>query len=233
MAQHDMILSDTPVLHPANWLRGLRAQVPRKTLRDRWNRICYGPEAPQSDELIFVPPDQIHYTYDSAAGKRPLRRQESGMILGGDWDRCRSDMSRQIKIKSCRMRYVDGAEWPETPLFRKFLKEIAEGRHPDGCRTPEELAQRYEGLDHIYKQTKARGRLLSQAELPDFFRREHGGILVHIGRNGELLRASGGMHRFAIAQILGLPEIPAQLGVVHPEALYKGLLAPLRISRLR
>jgi len=40
------------------------------------------------------------------------------------------------------------------------------------------------------------------------------------------------MHRLAIAQILELPEVPAQLGVVHPEALYKACLVPLRCSRL-
>jgi hypothetical protein len=61
--------------------------------------------------------------------------------------------------------------------------------------------------------------------MPEHFRRAHGGILIHPGREGTLLRASGGMHRFAIARSLDLPEIPAQPGVVHPQALYMNILA--------
>ena len=46
------------------------------------------------------------------------------------------------------------------------------------------------------------------------------------------MRASGGMHRFAIAKILDLPEMPAQLGAVHREAVRRNLLPPLRRSVL-
>ena len=223
-----LAFADHPSLHPANWLRDLEAQVPRKAIRDFWNRFRYGPEAPVSDERIFVPPLDIRHSYDARAGKRPLRRQHSGMIIGGDWDLCRVPMAGQIKIESSRMRYLDGLRWDQTPLFEKMLREVAEGKRPDGCESRADVVHRYETLDRIFEETRRRGRLLSQSELPEYFRREHGGILVHIGRNGELLRASGGMHRFAIAQILELPEMPAQLGVIHAEALYKGLLARFR-----
>lgn len=49
--------------------------------------------------------------------------------------------------------------------------------------------------------------------------RESGGVYVHINRNGEAIFGGGGIHRFAIARILSLDTIPAQLGVVHEEAL--------------
>ena len=57
-----------------------------------------------------------------------------------------------------------------------------------------------------------------------------GGILMYVGRDGTLLHAGGGVQRFAIAKILDLPEIPAQLGVVHPQTIYMDLLTPLRKS---
>ena len=48
--------------------------------------------------------------------------------------------------------------------------------------------------------------------------RERGGILVHIGSDGEPCFAGAGYHRFAIAKILNL-RFPAQIGCVHIEAL--------------
>ncbi|MAU45540.1 MAG: hypothetical protein CMP09_12095 [Yangia sp.] len=226
-----MAFADSPTLHPANWVRDIRAQVPRKALRDLWNQLRYGAEAPRSDECIYLDPCDITDSYDRRLTGRALRRNHSGMVLGGDWDTHRSRFDETIKSVSARMHYEDGLPWEETPLFDRMLREVAEGKRPDGCNSREDVEHRYEALDRIFEETARRGRLLTQAELPDYFRREHGGILVHIDRDGRPLRASGGMHRLAIAQILKLPEIPAQLGVVHADALRKGLLPPLRQQR--
>ncbi len=227
-----MAFADHPTLHPVNWLRDIEAQVPRKLARDVWNRFRYGPDAPLSDEPVFLDPLAVRDSNDSATGGKRLRRQQSGMIVGGDWDRCRTPFAANIKARSCRMHYLDGVPWEDTPLFARMMRHVAEGRRPDGCNSREDVLDRYQTLDRIYDETRRRGRLLTQSELPCYFRREHGGILVHIDRDGQPLRAGGGMHRLAIAQILELPEIPAQVGVVHPEALMKGLYAPLRRSRL-
>lgn len=223
-----MAFADTPSLHPANWLRDIEAQVPRKAVRDFWNRLRYGAEAPLSDERIFVDPCAVTDSYDGPAAGRLLRRHHSGMVHGGEWDSYRQPFAKNIKCRSAWMHYVDGLPWADTPLFERMLRHVAEGRRPDGCNSYEDVVQRYETLDRIFEETDRRRRLLTQAELPGFLRREHGGILVHIDRNGAPLRAGGGMHRLAIAQILKLQDIPAQLGVVHPEALYKGVFATLR-----
>ncbi|WP_226622786.1 hypothetical protein [Alloyangia pacifica] len=220
-----MAFTDHPTLYPSNWLRDLHAQVPRKALRDMWNRLRYGPGAPLSDELIRVDARDVNYIY---AGKRPLRRQQSGMILGGNWDQQRRSVEDNRKLLSCRMHFEGGTPWRDTPLFQKLLAEIAQGKTPDECATEEQLVARYKRLDEVFEETRRRGRLLTRAELPEYFRREHGGILLHVGRDGTLLRTGGGAHRFAIARILDLPKIPAQLGVVHPQAFYGGLLAPMR-----
>ncbi len=220
-----MAFTDHPTLYPSNWLRDLHAQVPRKALRDMWNRLRYGADAPLSDELIRVDARDVNYVYN---GRQPLRRQQSGMILGGDWDQHRRSVEDNRKLLSCRMHFEGGTPWRDTPLFQKLLGEIAEGKVPDDCATEEELIARYNRLDAVFEETRRRGRLLTRAELPEYFRREHGGILVHVGRDGTLLRTGGGAHRFAIARILDLPKIPAQLGVIHPQAFYGGLLKAMR-----
>ncbi|EIE49123.1 hypothetical protein AL036_02705 [Salipiger aestuarii] len=224
-----MALADHPTLHPVNWLRDIRAHVPRKAARDWWNRVVYGPDAPRSDECVYVDPNAIA---QHAAAPRPRRRRRhSGMVLGGDWDRQIAPVGADRKYVSCRMHFVDGVAWEDTPLFEKLLREIEGGHSPDGCATRADLVHRYETLDRLFDETRARGRLLAKSELPDYFRREHGGVFVHIARDGTALRAGGGAHRLAIARILELPEMPAQIGVVHPLAIANGALARLRRSR--
>lgn len=225
-----MAFADHPTLHPWNLGRTIEAHVPRKAMRDWWNRVLYGPDAPLSDECIYVRPRDVIYGYGGNAGKRPLRRQESGRVVDGDWDLQRYSLENHLKLESTRMRFVDGVPWEQTPLYDGVMRAISEGRAPDGCSTREEILARYAALDRVFEDTQRLGRLLTRAEMPEYFRREHGGILIHLGRDGTFLRASGGMHRFAIAKVLDLPEIPAQLGVVHPQALYMNLLAPLRKS---
>ncbi|WP_146587490.1 hypothetical protein [Puniceibacterium confluentis] len=225
-----MVFADHPTLHPLNLGRTLEAHVPRKAMRDWWNRVLYGADAPLSDECIYVRPADVLFGYDKSGGKRPLRRQESGLVVDGDWDQSRYLLDTHVKLSSSRLHFVDGVPWDQTPLFDRMLAEIAKGHVPDGCATRADVIARYAALDRVYDEVQRRGRLLTRSEMPEYFRREHGGILIHLGRDGTFLRASGGMHRFAIARILDLPEIPAQLGVVHPQALYMNLLAPLRKS---
>ena len=57
--------------------------------------------------------------------------------------------------------------------------------------------------------------------------REMDGIFVHVGRSGDIIFGGGGAHRLAIAQGLKLERVPAQLGVVHREALMSGAFRKL------
>ncbi len=78
---------------------------------------------------------------------------------------------------------------------------------------------RYQALDELFELVASERRLRRQVELNSRSFRELNGVYVHIGRNAEVLFAGGGFHRLAIARVLGLETIPAQLGVVHEEAL--------------
>ncbi|MCC1491526.1 hypothetical protein [Cognatishimia sp. F0-27] len=227
-----MTLSRHPTLHPRNWRRAIEAHVPRKAARDWLNRLRFGPDAPQSDECIYVDPCRVHHQFLGKASRFDLGRQASGRVLAGDWDKARGDIEANMKLQSCRMRWQQGAKWEDTPIHARHRAEIAAGKAPDGMRSLDDLDARAAALDAIFEETRARGRLLAQHELPDMFRREAGGVLIHIGRDGTLLRAGGGAHRFAIARILELTEMPAQLGVVHALAMAENPLIALRKSRL-
>jgi hypothetical protein len=214
--------------------RAIEAHVYRQLVRDVANKLRYGNLAPLSAMTVYPRPRDITHGYARIQGGPRLRRQHSGMVKAGDWDNHRRDMSNDTKLVSCQMRWINGADWEETPIFRQMLEQIKQGLAPDECRTRDDILTRYRKLDSIFEETRARGRMLEMEELPDFYyRRAHGATLVHLARDGTCLRSGGGAHRFAIAHILDLAEMPSQLGVVHPEALWAGHLERLRVSRLR
>ena len=98
-------------------------------------------------------------------------------------------------------------------------KKISNNEISDhGIETEKEIVLRYEELDNIYYQIKKEGRLKSQSELFEGNFREKGGVLIHIGPNGEPYFGLKGNHRFAIAYILNIP-IPAQIGLVHKSSV--------------
>lgn len=202
-------------------------------MRDLWYVLRFGRLAPKSDSAVFVEATSVNFGLAKPRASKRFRRQNSGAVVPGDWDLERIDIEGNTKLKSCRMRWEQGAEWADTPIYQRLMREIGEGKTPDGCATLEDLAARYAALDALFEETRLRGRLLTKAELPDGFRREHGGILLHVARDGTCLRSGGGAHRFAIARILGLPDMPAQLGAVHPGALEGGFLMRLLSPRQR
>ena len=209
--------------------RAFAAGLPAKVVRDVANRLRFGPDAPKSDELIWVSPRDVTHWYkaDPHSGAPRFRRRHSGRVVGGDWDQSRKPFGSQLKLDSIRDHFERGVPWQQTSLFDWMLKQLDDKGLVDECTSREELIARYEELDRIYAEAQRTGTLRPHGAV-NKTRREHGGILVHIARDGTPLRDGGGMHRFAIAYILDLEKIPAQLGVIHADAVTSGLLSTLR-----
>ena len=88
----------------------------------------------------------------------------------------------------------------------------------DGCRNLTDIVRRYDRLDLIFERAKQEGRLRTMEEVNPGCFREEGGVLIHVGPEGELFFGGLGAHRFAIARILKLP-LPAMIGCVHVSAI--------------
>lgn len=219
-----------PPLLPQNLVRSLRAQVPRKAFRDMRNRVSFGAAAPLSDECIYIDPRAVTHRYvpNPKQGAPKFRRAHSGHVATGDWDLSVAPLTGNIKEEAIHQHFLMGVPWEQTALFAKLSCDIAEKGIADDCYTVDELRARYERMDRLYDEASRTGKLLPRDALPDYFRREHGGIFVHIDRNGRAIRSGGGMHRFAVARLLGLTEVPAQVGVVHFDAVQNGLMAAFR-----
>lgn len=225
-----MSLTDYPPIQPGNIFRSIEAKVPQKFLRDMINRARFGTEAPLSDEALYVPLGDVHATYAPGKGAPHFRRTHSGQVRGGDWDLSVKPLVDTVKYLACKAHFVDGKDWADTGIFERHLEIIARNGQSDGCRTLEDLKRRYGRIDALFAETQATGRFRPRCDLPSYFRREHGGVFVHIDRDGRAIRRGGGEHRFAIARILKLPEIPVQPGVIHASAVRDGHIQRLRRS---
>jgi hypothetical protein len=97
------------------------------------------------------------------------------------------------------------------------------GGQYDDCLNLSDVKARLSKLDEIFELAIKNGRLSSRAEVDLNGFREVGGILIHIGPDGEPVFSGAGCHRMAMAILLGQP-FPAQLGVVHVNGLNSPLL---------
>ncbi|SFD46460.1 hypothetical protein SAMN04515678_101191 [Roseivivax sediminis] len=206
----------------------LQAGVPQKSLRDLGNRLRYGRNAPLSDECVWIDPREASHAYKRPKSGPVYLRRHSGTVADGDWDLGRREVDRMPKISACFRHFVDGESWEETGIIDEMLARIDKHGLFDGCRNRADVIARYEGIDRMFDNVARTRRLEPVASRPERFRREHGGVLVHIDRDGRPMLAGNGNHRLAIARILGLERIPAQLGALHRRAWDAGVMEELR-----
>jgi hypothetical protein len=197
---------------PAMVKRAFKRAILRS--RDITNILRYGPTAPRYAERIWVRPKAIQHVlvgrsdYATCSGR--VTRIEHPFRL--------TDLHGTPRMQSCFAHWVDGVPWEETKDHRVMLEAIRQGKDWAGCKSEEDLRRRYEALDDVFQQTRSSRRLKTRKELDPGAYREEGGVLVCIGSNGEPLLYDG-FHRLAIAWILALPVIPAQLGYVDERAI--------------
>jgi len=179
------------------------------------NKIKYGTNGPEFGELIYINPN-LHVT------SLPFKhRSSSGKVMSGDWDlQPQINLESTVIYKACHLRWEKDIPWEKTGIYDFMLDKIEKfGGFVDGCSNLEDVIIRYQKLDKLFKQISQTRRLKTQKELNPSAFNEHGGLLFHIDRNNIPIYGGGGMHRFAMAKILNLNSIPAQLGVVHLSAI--------------
>lgn len=188
-----------------------------RNIRDIYNKVRYGANAPQYGELIYIDPNDIKF-YGSSS------RNDSGWVKSGNWDKQEnlSLFEDNVKYRACVLRWREGCTWEETGIYSHILELIKKsGGRADNCLNMEDIIKRYNRLDKLYNEIKLTQRLKTRKELNSNNYLEVQGVFISIGRENEPIFWGGGFHRLAIAKILKLNEIPAQIGLVHPEAIAK------------
>lgn len=144
-------------------------------------------------------------------------RSNSAVVIDGDWDLAGRPLEADIKMRACRLHWEKSVPWEDTGIVDHLLKQRSAGRHSDGLVSYEDVLKRYSELDRIFRTVEQERRLRTAKEMGGPLR-EHGGMIVHVGRRGQPVFGGGGWHRLAIARILELQTAPAQVGFIHATA---------------
>ena len=151
-------------------------------------------------------------------------------LLGGPWDKFRVPFSDTVLYNSLYDRFVNGRKWEETDIYKISLFQIQNGNEAWRANNSNELKQRCEDIDLLYKSMQKDGYLLqttlmedngkqmatAKANLKPILNEEYPNeARVGIGRNGEIIRFKAARHRISIAKILELEEVPVIVVVRH------------------
>lgn len=205
--------------------------------QDVANLIEYGRKGPIAGERIWIDPRDVRHVvaphpaecgigsdcpdYRRLCQLRARSRRLAGRVIGREIEEFDIlPLSVVTKIEACRRRWQDGVSWEAAGAIDALMFKITTtGAPQSGCRTRQDVIQRYRKLDEIFETVTAEGRLRSRRRRKTGFLREPDGVQIHLGRNGALLFGATGTHRLAMARVLGLARIPASLGFVHESAL--------------
>ncbi len=183
--------------------------------RDAVNVLTFGPEAPRFAELIYVP------TAACTAALKPYvgHRKNSGKVMEPSWTPEMQPVESVRKVEICLRHWREGMSWEDAGAYENAARKIAEKGNADWCTTLEEVVSRYENLDRVFEVVRAEGRLRATGRVGVRGGRVLDGTLVHIDERGNPIAGGGGWHRLGMALALDLPEFPAQIGMVHPQAI--------------
>ena len=122
------------------------------------------------------------------------------VVLGGDWDREKSDFDDTTLHKSFVKHFVDGQSWVRT----QYYYDLQEGRLEQRVIEQGGVENLLEKYEKLYDSMCLNG-------FDDNFP-----IHILIGRNGEYIRWDGA-HRLSISKIIGIKKIPVRVLIVHSD----------------
>lgn len=168
--------------------------------------------------LLWVNPKDIWMT-KCKADPDCIVKLKRKFILDGSWDKELVNPLEHMAVKSAYEVSKGNSTWKISGDYSRVSKLIKKNGKFDNCFSIEDLNNRYEELDKIITHTKKVQKYVPQKNLNKIHFREHGGMEVAIGSNGEIIKVGDGQHRLGIVLGLGLSEIPVSLTLVHSDFL--------------
>lgn len=206
-----------------------RPTLPLILAKDFGNIVKYGWHAPRFAERLYICPSSCWMSH-----KVFMPWQIHSGTVVSIWPYNDSDLypaveSRTVDSKtdaarivnSCIEHWENQVPWSETPVYQFIFEALKKDGHfsPAGVSSLEDLNRRYQDLDDLFKQARKDRCLNVTGRRNGKALRGEDSTMIHIAPDGRMIVAGMGLHRFSIALILNLPQMPAQIGVVSREAI--------------
>lgn len=174
-------------------------------------------------KILWVDPEQI--TYDVSHTDLPRR---FGRVCGGSWDLSARKFADRQTCRSLQSHFVDGVPWEDTPYYQRKYERLKAGKPTRGCSSIDDVPDYFESIDRLYDRIAENGYRTQQelyTDRPSETKEKNldapvttmNEIGVSIGRDGEFYRHYRGVHRLAIAKIIGIDRVPVQILVRHSQ----------------
>lgn len=157
-------------------------------------------------------------------------------IGSGDWSAIAEPFSKKLVYQEAMQIYAANFNYQETAVYRAYMQRVKKGKRLSKNKVLLNNAYLVESyfkrFVDLFRSIQSKG-LLSRKDLKQFnmravsypelrgHRTEWGEreIGIAIGADGSIYRLPGAKHRFAIAIMLGLTVIPAEVRMVHVDWL--------------
>lgn len=206
-------------------------------------KVRYPASTPKRYDLITVSPQSINNIIIPILHEKMEIRQFDTNIVDGDWDtqyaertvpfHGKLDGFETIEIialenyefyNSLVAHFERDVPWERTPIYEYFFSRVESKSDSRRYGTPQKIERQLSYLDELYDDMAEQGyrrqkQLLNQSAESPFTQRQtphpnHHEIVVSISRDGTMCLTDG-RHRFAVARIVGVPEIPVRVLVRH------------------
>lgn len=161
------------------------------------------------------------YTPTPASRKNKIEANGPlGEIISGDWDSGKTiePIRGYWIVKGLKERFNEGKSWSETEYVGNARAILKEKQKLYGCETVEEFIQhRCSYVDNLYRSIKKYGFSVDEHSQRYKLHKkdQHLPPLVLIDRDGSIV-VRHGIHRFAIAEVLGI-KLPVYVRGRHAE----------------
>lgn len=180
--------------------------------RDIVNVLRFGKRVPLTYQLFFVETKAVGHVLKD---RSKLNQADSGRIVDGSWDQ---DV---IKIADDKKYLTIYNEIVKNKSFTKSGK-LVEMYKNSKKYNEQKIIKRYDDLEKTRINIEKSGYLATQVEVSSNSFRQKGGIVIHFGRNGDLIFAHAGYHRLALANYKQIKIIPVAIGAVHKQSIING-----------
>ena len=103
--------------------------------------------------------------------------------------------------------FINGKDFRVTSQYKRMVNSLSKGLTPYKCQSTEDIEHYFEHLSQAYRSIKEDG-YKSQEDLGNSPKDE---IRIHVTENGDLCLGSKGNHRFRIAELLGIQQVPCNV----------------------